>query len=125
MQFLSLGYRGQTYVYRRGSAESSQIRVLIHYTMSEPNLPQEPYKVDQILGMMLDQLAALAWQRMGLQPDMITGKIHKDMGECKMAIDAFVALVPILERSLDAEDKQQLQNLVTTLQMNFVSHSSS
>jgi hypothetical protein len=92
--------------------------------MSEPNIPQEPYKVEQILGMMLDQLAGLAWQRMGLQPDMITGKIHKDMDECKMAIDAFVALVPILERSLDTDDKQQLQNLVTTLQMNFVNHAS-
>ncbi len=88
--------------------------------MSEEATPLDAY---QFIAVMMEQLSAIAWQKMGLQPDLATGKIHKDLTQCKAAIDATTALAAIIEPQLDENDKRQMQNLVRDLRMNFVEHS--
>lgn len=84
---------------------------------------REALQVDSILAIMVDQLASLAWQKMGLQPDPIIGGIDKDLSQCRRAIDAVEALARILEPQLDEDDRRQVQNLVRDLKLNFVEHS--
>lgn len=84
----------------------------------------KPVDVFEFLMVMVEQTSAIAWQKMGLQPDFVTGKIEKDIEQCKAAIDTTAALVTILEPKLDESDRRQVQNLVRDLRINFVEHSS-
>lgn len=83
-------------------------------------LPNEPVSVYTVTLAMVEQMALLAWQKLGLQPDMMTGKIHQDLGEAKVAIDITTQLVSFVEPELDEADKRQVQNLVRDLRMNYV-----
>ena len=87
----------------------------------EPSTEQ-PVDVYELLAVMLEQLSAIAWQKLGLQPDFVTGKIEKDAVQCKAAIDTVAALAQVLEAQLDGEDKRRVQNLVRDLQINYVEH---
>lgn len=84
--------------------------------------PREPINVHEFLAVMLEQVAALAWQKMGLQVDFVTGKIEKDMAQCKAAVDAAAALARVVEPQLDDDDRRRVQNLVRDLQINYVEH---
>jgi hypothetical protein len=86
--------------------------------------PTEPVDVREVIAFMIDQTAAFAWQKMGLQPDMATGAIHRDLAQARIAIDATAALCGVLEPNLDEDDRRQLQNLVRDLRVNFVEKSS-
>lgn len=81
---------------------------------------RHPVDVYGVLAVTVEQMAAIAWQKMGLQPDYMTGKIEKDMAQCKVAVDATAALAALIEPSLDESDKRQLQNLVRDLRMNYL-----
>lgn len=83
----------------------------------------QPLVVDELVVMMIDQLAAVAWQKMGLQPDMLTGQIDRNMEGAKLAIDAVAALVPLAEGKLDENDRREMHNLVRNLRLNFVEKS--
>lgn len=72
------------------------------------------------LAIILDQLGSVAWQKLGLQPDMVTGKIEQDLAQAKVAIDAIAYVSSVLETQLDEDDKRQLQNLVRDLKINYV-----
>lgn len=82
-----------------------------------------PLDVNQVIPVMIEQLASMAWQKMGLQPDMMTGQIHRDIEQARLAIDACAALCQSIESRLDAEDQRSLQNLVRDLRVNFVERS--
>lgn len=84
---------------------------------------RQPLDVFGVLAVTVEQMASIAWQKMGLQPDFVTGKIEKDMAQCKTAVDATAALAALLEPSLDESDRRQLQNLVRDLRMNFMEKS--
>lgn len=85
--------------------------------------PTQPVDVREVLAFMIDQTAGFAWQKLGLQPDMATGAIHRDLAQARIAIDATAALSGVLEPNLDDEDRRQLQNLVRDLRVNFVEKS--
>ena len=92
----------------------------------DPTAEAEPKPIDvfEAIAQMVDLLSSIAWQKMGLQNDMVTGKIHKDLGQAKAAVDATAALVTILEPALDEEkDKREVQNLVRDLRINYVQKS--
>ncbi len=76
-----------------------------------------------LLTIMIDQLAAIAWQKLGLQIDPITGKIHQDLSEAKVAIDLVAHLSAFVEPRLDDEDRRRLHALVRDLRLNFVQKS--
>ena len=88
---------------------------------SEHKQPDEPISVYLVLMAMVEQMASIAWQKMGLQPDAFTGKISKDIDEAKTAVDVTVGLAAFLEPKLDEEDKHRIQNLIRDLRINFIS----
>ncbi|HSI74033.1 MAG TPA: DUF1844 domain-containing protein [Fimbriimonas sp.] len=85
--------------------------------MSEEKAPLNVY---DLLMIMLDQTAGVAWQKLGLQHDMITGKLEPDLVQAKVAIDVTAHLVQQIEGQLDAEDKRRVQSLVRDLRINYV-----
>lgn len=72
------------------------------------------------LAVVLDQLAGVAWQKLGLQPDMITGKIEPDLAQARVAIDVVGYLSSQIEPQLDEDDKKQIHSLVRDLKINYV-----
>jgi hypothetical protein len=84
----------------------------------------KPVDVFETIATMMEVLSALAWQKMGLQPDVATGQIAPDMKHAKAAIDATAALAAIVEPELDdPTEKRSVQNLVRDLRINFVEKS--
>lgn len=85
-------------------------------------MSEEVQSIDvyEYLTMIADQLAGVAWAKMGLQPDPMTGKIGEDFPQAKVAIDAVSALIDIISPALDEEDRRQTQNVKMNLKMNYV-----
>ncbi len=82
--------------------------------------PQEPLSVYAVVTFMVDQMAAVAWQKLGLQPDMITGTLQKDLAQAKVAIDIATHLASFIEPQLDDEDRRRIHDLVRDLRLNYV-----
>lgn len=80
---------------------------------------QAPTVYDHI-AVVLDQMAGVAWQKLGLQPDIVTGKIEPDLDQARVAIDIVSFLAGKLEPQLDADDQRMIQSLVRDLKINFV-----
>lgn len=83
---------------------------------------QEPLSIYTVIMIMVDQMASLAWQKLGLQPDPMTGKLHKDIAEAKVAIDVTAGLAGFIEPQLDEEDKRRIHSLIRDLRINYVEH---
>lgn len=82
--------------------------------------PRGPLSVYDVLVVMTDQLAAIAWQKLGLQPDPLTGTVHKNLEEAKVAIDLTSHLASFVQPRLDDEDQRQMHNLIRDLRINYV-----
>lgn len=91
--------------------------------MSEPQEEKKPLSVYDLILMMTDQLASVAWQKLGLQPDMMTGQIHRDLSEAKVTIDLVAHLANLMDTRLDEEDRREMQKLVSNLRLNYVDKS--
>jgi hypothetical protein len=89
-------------------------------SQDQPQYPTEPVSVYTIIMSMVEQMAAVSWQKMGLQPDMITGKTAKNLDEAKVAVDVTAGLAAFLQPELDDDDKKRIHNLITDLKMNYV-----
>ena len=87
----------------------------------EPQLA--PLDVRTLLRLALAQLAAAAWQKMGLQPDPFTNTIVKDLEQARLAIDAAAALLEKLLPHLHGQEARDYQTLLTDLRLNFVKQS--
>lgn len=87
---------------------------------SPENEPAGPLSVFTVLTFMVDQMAAIAWQKLGLQPDMVTGQILADLPEAKIAIDVTSHLASFIEPKLEEEDRRRVHSLVRDLRMNYV-----
>lgn len=81
---------------------------------------QEPVSVYAVIMAMLDQVAGVAWSKLGLQPDPFTGKMDFDLVQAKVAIDVVSDVARHLEATLDEADKRQLQNLLRDLRANYL-----
>lgn len=84
---------------------------------------KEPLSIYHLLMVMVEQTAGVAWQKMGLQHDPITGQIEKDLDEAKVAIDVAAMLSEQLEPKLEDDDKRRIHSLVRDLRLNFVEKS--
>ena len=80
-----------------------------------------PLSVYAVLATFVDQMSAIAWQKLGLQPDFITGELAPDVDQARIAIDVVAKLVDALDEDLDEQDRRQLHNLIRDLRLNFVS----
>jgi hypothetical protein len=83
----------------------------------------QPIDVYAMLRVMVGQLSAVAWQKMGLQADPFTNKTHKDLDQARVAIDCAVALAEKVLSRLQGQEKRDLESLLTDLRMNFVRQS--
>lgn len=90
---------------------------------TETENPKKPISVYDLLAIMADQAAAIAWQKLGLHPDMVTGELKMDLPEAKVAIDLAAYLASSLESRLDEPDRKEIQNLISTLRINYVEKS--
>jgi hypothetical protein len=84
---------------------------------------QKAIEVGELIAHMLDHLASVAWVKLGLQPDPFTGEMAKDIDQARVAVDAVAALVPVIEGSLDEDDRRELHNLLRNLRINFMEKS--
>ena len=81
----------------------------------------KPIDVYEYMGFMLQSLSELAWAKLGLQPDMSTGKVEPlDLEQAKAAIDAADTIAGQLVPKLDDEDRRQVQNLMRDLRVNYM-----
>ena len=87
-------------------------------------VPLEAISTRELLIWMLGVLGAKAWQGMGLVPNPGSGKIEKDLGDAKIAIDAFSAVLEAMRPQLEAQVLRDTETLLTTLRLNFVEKSS-
>ncbi len=89
----------------------------------DPTPPSTPPSVYDHIAVIIQQMAHVCWQKLGLQPDSVTGKIEQNLGEAKVAIDVVARLTEILEPQLDADDRRQINSILRDLRINFVQKS--
>jgi hypothetical protein len=87
---------------------------------SESETPKKPISVYDILTIFIEQMSSVAWQKLGLQPDPVTGSYGVDLVEAKVAIDVAANMVHQLESQLDDEDKRRVNSLIRDLRINYV-----
>ena len=90
---------------------------------SESGTPKKPISIYDILAILIEQMSAVSWQKLGLQPDSVTGILYVDLVEAKVAIDVTAQMVQHLESQLDEEDKRRIHSLVRDLRINYVQKS--
>ena len=88
-----------------------------------PTTPDKPLSVYDVLPFIIEQMASVAWQKLGLQHDPVTGGLDQDLSQARVAIDFVAFAANQLEPQLDEADKRQLQTLVRDLRINFVQRS--
>lgn len=89
----------------------------------EDALAQELPDVHTILAMFLGELRNLAWIRMGLVANPLSGVVERDLGQAKVAIDTAAFIAAQLEPVVPAEERLPLRALVSDLRLNFVEQS--
>ncbi len=91
-------------------------------TVREPSVDEAgPTSVYDLIAALTEPAIELSWQKLGLRPDMRTGKIESNLEEAKVAIDLVAHLATILETRLDDEDRRQMSNIVRDLRLNYIS----
>jgi hypothetical protein len=88
------------------------------------DVPQAPPSVYEHVYMMFETITHVSWQKLGLQPDTITGKLEVNLSEAKVGIDLATHLAGVLESQLDDEDRRRVQNLMRDLRINFLQRNS-
>jgi hypothetical protein len=76
-----------------------------------------------VVALCVNMLHEVAWVKLGLVPSPISQKIERDLAQARLAIDCAADLVRRLDPHLDADARRDLQNLISTLRMNFVTQS--
>lgn len=84
---------------------------------------KQPVSIYEAAAMAIEQFAAFSWQKLGLQPDFVTGQIHVNLPEAKVAIDLVSNLVNCVESELDDDDRRQMEGLLANLRINYVKKS--
>lgn len=79
--------------------------------------------VRSVLALFMGELRNLAWLRMGLVANPMTGQIEKDLGQAKMAIDTVSFLAEQLDPHVAPEERLPLKAMVSDLRLNFVEQS--
>lgn len=83
-------------------------------------VPLAALPVGDLLVWFMGVLAEKAWQGMGLVPLPFTGKIEKDLGSAKVAIDAYGALLDVARSQLEDARRREVESVLTTLRLNYV-----
>jgi hypothetical protein len=79
--------------------------------------------VRSVLALFMGELRNLAWLRMGLVANPMTGQIEKDMAQAQIAINTVGFLAEQLEPHVAPEERLPLKAMVSDLRLNFVEQS--
>jgi hypothetical protein len=90
---------------------------------TESEAPKKPISIYEILTILVEQMASVSMQKLGLQRDPVTGTLEMNLPEAKVAIDVTAQLAQHLDSQVDDEDRRQLHNLVRDLKVNYVNKS--
>ena len=86
-------------------------------------MEKDSLDVYESLAEMLEVWSSIAWSKMGLRPDIMSGKTDLDLGQAKVAINVATFLAESIENTLDEEDRRRVQNIVRDLKINYVQKS--
>ncbi|MEK2690346.1 DUF1844 domain-containing protein [Bdellovibrio sp. GT3] len=78
-------------------------------------------KMEASLSVLIMSLASSSVMAMGLAPDPSTGQTSKDKNMARFNIDLLVVLQQKTKGNLTADEAQFLDNLISDLQLKFVS----
>ncbi len=74
--------------------------------------------IKDIIVQMMMSLSSLAYKKMGI-PTGVNDRF-KDRVQAKMAVDSFDALLKVIGDEISAQEKENLNNSLSNLQLNFV-----
>jgi hypothetical protein len=86
----------------------------------EPSAEAPPLDLPTALGFCVNMLNEVAWMKMGLIPNPLTGKVERDLTQAKAAIDSVGDLIPRLEPFIPEPQRRDLQVMLSNLRINFV-----
>ena len=92
-------------------------------TAEEPQQGQAPppeMRTEDALRFAVSLFADLAWINMGIRANPATNETKTDIGQARLAIDAIGALVQLMEGRLDPREVREMNNLLSTLRLNYV-----
>jgi hypothetical protein len=78
-------------------------------------------KMEASLSVLIMSIASSAVMAMGLAPDPQSGKVDKDKELARFNIDLLVVLKDKTKGNLSGDEEKFLENLISDLQMKFVS----
>lgn len=80
--------------------------------------------VGSLLKMFAAALASKAWEAMGVRLAPGSTDLSKDLAQARLAIDAFAALLGVMEPGLKPDEARSLKGTLADLRVNFVSKES-
>jgi len=80
----------------------------------------EENNVNKHLFSLIISLSAAAWQQLGKVPNVMTGKIERNLGEAKVSIDMLDMLKEKTKNNLTEDEEKILITTLTDLQLNYV-----
>lgn len=86
-------------------------------------VPLAALTASDLLSTFLSLLAMKAWEGMGLLPNPLTTKTQKNLDDARLAIDAYAAMFELLRSRIEEQPRREMENLLTTLRLNFVDKS--
>ncbi|GIV17225.1 MAG: hypothetical protein KatS3mg022_2660 [Armatimonadota bacterium] len=92
-------------------------------TQQEEQFQQQPVDVVTVALWTIEELQAQAWIKMGLWKDPVSGELHADLPQAKIAIDCVAALAEVLKPHITDSQRRDLERLLTDLRLNFVQRS--
>ncbi len=92
-------------------------------TQSEEQSPKQPVDVITVALWMIEEMQAQAWVKLGLWKDPVSGELHTDLPQAKIAIDCVAALAEVLKPHITDSQRRDLERLLTDLRLNFVQRS--
>lgn len=106
------------------SSESSEEQQAADLEEDLGQYPMPPTDVYNLLRSFISILGINTWQWIGLIKNPTTGELNKDMAQAKIAIDTVAFMVSQLDPKLDANERREIQAMLSDLRMNFVQQSS-
>ncbi len=79
-----------------------------------------PISVKDIILSFIGVLGEAGWEYMGLVADKMTGKIHKNMEEAKLAIDTVDLLFEKIKDKLETKEIRDIERMIDNLKINYV-----
>lgn len=89
-------------------------------TGEEQQAPPPEMRTEDALRFAINLFADLAWINLGIRANPVSGEATTNIEQARLAIDAISALVRLTEGRFDPHEVRDLQNMLSTLQLNFV-----